>query len=855
MSEREPAGEPSEGRRRLSKGDRLGPYEVLEALGAGGMGEVFRARDPRLRRDVALKVINPARARPESVERFEREARAAAALNHPNILAVFDVSIEGPVPYVVSELLQGESLRARLDRGPLPYHKALDYGIQIAQGLAAAHGKGIYHRDVKPANVFLTHDGQVKLLDFGLAKLTIPDSLQDSGEPTVPDLSHPGHALGTVGYMSPEQVLGEEVDHRADIFALGAVLYEMLTGQRAFQRATPYETMYAVRREEPEDPLAVNPSLAPGAAVAVRRCLEKSREERFQSARDLAFHLNQLAQSTTGSQPIQPRAISRRRLLVPGVVAAVAVLSALAWLWPEPTSTPSFLQLTFHRGRIGGARFAGQSVVYSETLGLDRPEVSLKMAGGPEARRLGYVDADVLAACSGELVLSMRRRFSGGGRLIGTLALAPLGGGTPHEILENVEDADCEAGSDRLVVARARGLSEESHLEFPVGHTLYRSPGSLHEPRLSRDGRHVAFREDTTGLGPGGQIVVVDRDGEVVLRTREWTRARGLAWSSEGHEVWFTAAEGRANRALRAVRLDGRERLVHEGPGSLTLWDAAPDGRVLITRDDERVVVVGQPPGATREIDLSWFDRGGLGALSSDGRLLVLGDRFGIYLRDTDGSPATKLGSAEGFPDDLSPDGSLVLATTLSLAGLFLVPTGPGEVRALPIEGIQFYGSYWFPDGHRILVNGRAPDRKLRSYITDVSGRALEPITEEGTWTTAISPDGEQLATIADEGGITLWPVAGGPPRPVPGSEEGDRPVGWTEDGESLWIFRRSEVPAHIDRLEIATGRRERWRALVPADAAGVYSILDLRITPSGHSYFYNYRQTLSELYEVRGLR
>jgi Tol biopolymer transport system component len=819
------------------------------------MGEVFRARDPRLRRDVALKVINPSRARPESIKRFEREARAAAALNHPNILAVFDVSIEGPVPYVVSELLQGESLRARLDRGSLPYHKALEYGIQIAQGLAAAHGKGIYHRDVKPANVFITHDGQVKLLDFGLAKLTIPDPLQDSSEPTVPEISHPGHALGTVGYMSPEQVLGEEIDHRADIFALGAVLYEMLTGHRAFQRATPYETMYAVRKEEPEDPLVINPSLAPGAAVAVRRCLEKNREERFQSARDLAFHLNQLAQSTTGSQPVHAEPASGRRLAIPAILAFGALVGALAWLWPEPTSTPSFLQLTYHRGRIGGARFAGQSIVYSETLGLDPPEVSLKLAGGPETRRLGYADADVLAACSGELVLSMRQTFYGGERFIGTLATAPLGGGTPHEILEDVEDADCEAGGDRLVVARARGLSEESQLEYPVGNTLYRSPGSLHEPRLSHDGRHVAFREDTAGLGSGGQIVVVDRDGEVVLRTRDWTRARGLAWSPEGDEVWFAAAEGRANRALRAVRLDGRQRLVHEGPGSLTLWDVAPDGRVLITRDDERLVVMGRPPGATSEVDISWFDRGGLGALSRDGRLLVLGDRFGIYLRRTDGSPAAKLGSAEGFPDDLSPDGSLVLATTLSGDELFLVPTGPGEVQPLPIEGVQFYGSLWFPDGHRILVNGREPGRKLRSYVTDVSGRRLEPITEEGTWALSISSDGERLAAIADEGGITLWPVAGGPPRVVPGSEPGDRPVRWSEDGESLWIFRRGEVPARIDRLDIATGRRERWRTLVPSDAAGVYSILGLRITPSGHSYFYNYRQALSELYEVRGLR
>ena len=214
----------------LATGHRLGPYEIVEALGAGGMGTVYRARDPRLRREVALKVISASHVRPESIERFEREARAAAALNHPNILAVFDVSIDGPVPYVISELLEGESLRSRLDRGSLPYRKALECGIQIAQALAAAHAKQIYHRDVKPANVFLTADGRVKLLDFGLAKLPAPDASELSQQSTSPELSRPGHAIGTAAYMSPEQVLVQEVDHRSDIFALGAVLYEMLTG-------------------------------------------------------------------------------------------------------------------------------------------------------------------------------------------------------------------------------------------------------------------------------------------------------------------------------------------------------------------------------------------------------------------------------------------------------------------------------------------------------------------------------------------------------------------------------------------------------------------------------------------------
>ena len=334
----------------FTPGSRLGPYEIVGAIGAGGMGTVYRAHDARLRRDVALKVISASFVRPDSVERFEREARAAAALNHPNILAVFDVSIDGPVPYVVSELLEGESLRARIDRGPLPYRKATEIAIHVAQALAAAHAKRIYHRDVKPGNVFLMSDGRVKLLDFGLAKLPPPDSVDLSQQSTTPDLSHPGRALGTAAYMSPEQVLAQEVDHRSDIFALGSVLYEMLTGARAFQRPTAVETMSAVLRDEPPDVLALNPAVPPAAVATVRRCLEKNRDERFQSARDLAFHLQQLLQSTSGSYPLPPLPTRRRRILLGAGFAAVAVAGVVAALpgsscarrrRPRSSSSPS----------------------------------------------------------------------------------------------------------------------------------------------------------------------------------------------------------------------------------------------------------------------------------------------------------------------------------------------------------------------------------------------------------------------------------------------------------------------------------------------------------------------------------
>ena len=820
------------------------------------MGAVFRARDTRLRREVALKIIHPSLVKPEYVERFGREARAAAALNHPNILAVFDVNIEPPQPYVVSELLEGESLRTRLDRGSLPYRKALEYGIQTAQALAAAHAKGIYHRDVKPGNVFLTTEGRVKLLDFGLAKLRTPSFAEFSDDATASDLSGHGRAIGTVGYMAPEQVVGGTIDHRSDIFALGAVLYEMLTKARAFQRSSAGETMNAVLKEEPEDPLALNPSLSSAAAAAVRRCLEKNPEERFQSARDLAFHLQQIAQATTATHPILTALAPTRRLFSAAAFAGLALAAALAWwLMREPQAALIFQQLTFHRGRIGGARFAGQAIVYSQALGL-QPVVSLKLAGSHEARPFDYTGADVLATRSGEIALSLHRRFIGGERFVGTLALAPLGGGAPHEVLENVEDADCEARGTAFVVARTKGSGAGSELEYPVGQVLYRTSGSIHSPRLSRDGRYVAFLEDPAGLGTGGRILVVDRDGKETLRTRDWERARGLAWSPEGTEVWFTAAKERAaNRALRAVDLAGRERVVHEAPGSLTIWDVAPDGRVLLTREDERMAVVGVPPGGMSERDLSWFDSAGLASLSSDGGVLLFGDRFGMYMRPTNGSPAVKLGAAAGYPDDLSPDGTLVLATSESTNELSLIPTGPGQPRSLVVEGLQsFSGSQWFPDGRRILTNARSVDHGARSYVIEVSGGTPRAVTDQGTWALSISPNGGVLAAITPRG-ISLWPVEGGPSRAVPGSQPGDRPVNWSSDGKSLWIFRRGEVPTQIDRLEIASGKRTPWKTLVPPDAAGVNSIDEFKVTRSGHSYFYSYRRTLSELYEVRGLR
>src|SRR5271155_2988490 len=322
----------------LTTGTKLGPYEIVSPLGAGGMGEVYRAKDTRLGREVALKVLPESIARDGGrLHRFEQEARAVAALNHPNILAVFDIGQFNGMPFFVSELLQGESLRAALDRGSLPQRKAIEYGVQIAQGLAAAHDKGIVHRDLKPENIFVTKDGHIKILDFGLAKLADPapgaasehDGLTRTSSHTVP-----GEVMGTASYMAPEQVRGQLADPRTDIFAFGAVLYEMLSGRRAFRRDTPAETMTAVLREDPPELSDASHPVSPALDRIIRRCLEKNPEQRFRSARDLSFALGALSGSdASGAAKIANAQAPRKQPLALWFAVAAILIAACAVTW------------------------------------------------------------------------------------------------------------------------------------------------------------------------------------------------------------------------------------------------------------------------------------------------------------------------------------------------------------------------------------------------------------------------------------------------------------------------------------------------------------------------------------------
>jgi eukaryotic-like serine/threonine-protein kinase len=342
----------------LAAGTILGQCEIHSPLGAGGMGEVYRAFDTRLNREVAIKVLpESVSADPERLRRFDQEARAAAALNHPNILAVYQMATHGGASYMVTELLEGETLRERLIRGAIPLRTAVDYGSQIAHGLAAAHDKGIVHRDLKPENLFLTRDGRVKILDFGLAKLTLVRAVSEDERTVTLQATEPGLVMGTVGYMSPEQVRGQAVDHRSDIFAFGTILYEMVTGKQTFRKPTSAETMTAILNEDPQSVAQLAPSTPPGIQRVVHRCLEKNLEQRFHSAHDLAFALEAMSDSAISSAnrpPLQREKSSLVRTSILGATAA-AVLGALvlAYFRTRPEAIPKvsdYVQLT-HDGQ------------------------------------------------------------------------------------------------------------------------------------------------------------------------------------------------------------------------------------------------------------------------------------------------------------------------------------------------------------------------------------------------------------------------------------------------------------------------------------------------------------------------
>ncbi len=854
----------------LEPGTRLGPYEIIAAIGAGGMGEVYRARDPRLGRDVAVKVLPPALASdPDRLRRFEQEARAAGALNHPNIMAVHDVGAHAGISFVVTELLEGESLRLALAGGRLSSRRALDYAFQITRGLAAAHEKGIVHRDLKPENVFVTKEGRVKILDFGLAKLAMAEgsgALTES--PTVSAGTQPGAVLGTLVYMSPEQVRGRPVDSRSDIFSFGAVLYEMLAGRRAFAGDTAADTMSAILREDPPELSLGDGNISPALDRIIRRCLEKNPEARFHSAHDLAFALETMSAGAFGSgiapAPAAPAAYRprTRARLITAIAALLLALAAVAAGFLAGRSTgaegrttfPDFHRLTFRHGHITSARFApdGQTIVYAGAWDGKPAELFTTRAGATESRSLGLPSADVFSiSSSGEMAINLIRPV-GSSEI---LARVPLAGGAPREVSESIHAADWAPDGRDLAVIRS--VTGRRTLEFPIGKVLYESP-DLYDLRVSPRGDRIAILE---GNGEIGSLSVLDLTGRktpLVGMGLAWS----LAWAPSGDEIWLILSRGGGGPSLHAVALTGKVREIFRSPGMLGFFDLFRDGRVLMSHATWRAGMYWLRAGEAREQDVSWLDWSTAVDLSADGKtLLFYEEREGgdaVFLRRGLDESAVRLSDGHGLA--LSPDGRWVLADlgpdATAASRLVLLPTGAGEPKTLDIGPIvSVYGGRFFPDGKRVVFWGAEAGKSRRLWVRELAGGELRPISPEGEGLAcAVTPDGRTVAASLD-GQIRLFPVDGGEPRVMPGQEAGDRPICWDEDGQSLYVYHPMDLPLKVYRVDVRTGGRDLWKSIDPTDTAGADRIGNLLLAPAAGSYTYSVHRSFSDLYVIEGLQ
>ena len=880
----------------LTTGTRLGAYEIIASVGSGGMGEVYRARDTRLNRDVAVKVLPPGFADdPDRRARFEREAQAVAALSHPNIVAIHDTGLQPPVAdgqgtivkpllYVVMELLSGQTLRERLVAGAIPVRKAVDIAVQIARGLGAAHGKGLVHRDLKPENVFLVEDGQVKILDFGLARqATTPDH---SGASQTIAATDPGTVMGTVGYMAPEQVRGQAVDARADVFAFGAVLYEMISGTSAFRRETAADTMTAILTQDPPELVGSRPDFPASLDRIIRHCLEKNPNERFQSARDIAFALEALSGSNTSTTSASglmaassAPAPTPKRGLSPVIVAALVLAALLAGVFgakamqPAAAESLKFTMKTFEPQSIFNGRFMpdGETVVFSSALTGNLPNLFEIRAGTLEARRFGPPDTHLLSISSkGELAVLTNAVYRNHRLFMGTLARMTLEG-APKPWLEGVREADWNP--DGTTLAIIRDVNGRDVLEYPIGTKLYEASGYLSDPRVSPDGTRVAFMEHPARFDDRGFVKVVDASRTVTTLAGEYWGEEGVAWSRDGKSVYFAgsaiAGEGRAagemSYQIYQVLADGKTPAAFAltSPGDFTIYDIAPDGRWLASRDEVRYGVVARGAGEAEERDLTWLNKSWAPRLSPDGQRLMFSDGnagsdYAVVWRKTDGSPIVQLGPGDAG-GGWSPDSKWALGIVTSSSKLVAYPIGAGEQRVIKTDPVtQLQDASWLPDSKSIVIFGTEPGKPPRYYRVSMSGGAAVPILPENVSSALFAPNGEIAVGQNPDGGFAIYSVAGGPARPIAGLDQTDEPIAFSEDSQTIFVQKTGRrLPAVVDRLDLATGKRTMFKEFAPANRAGVVGVYVAGpvMKSDGTQYAYGYVRRPSVLFVVKGER
>ena len=839
----------------LELGTMVGPYEIIAPIGAGGMGEVYRALDRRLGRSVALKVLPASVVSDETrLRRFEVEAKAVAELSHPNILAIFDFGREGDIVYAALEFVEGSTLKSVLAAGSLSPRKAADYARQIVLALAAAHARGVLHRDIKPDNVMITDDGRVKLLDFGLAR-RVEASQGDTT--SIAGLTDPGKVLGTFGYMSPEQVRGGTVDERSDLFAVGVVLYEMLAGEPPFGRSDRADALAAVLRDDP-------PSLPPAVPTSlqriVQRCLEKAPAQRYQSAADLAFSLEAFGGSGVSGAatpvPETPQPIRRRQLGAAILTSVIAVAAAAGWAvdhWlTRPTPAPTFSRVTYRRGLVFRGRFApgGTSIVYDASWEGRPMDVFDSALGSQDSRPRGLAPSVLLAiASSGDLLILQSPRVLNHYIRVGKLATATPSG-SQRLLADGVSSADWTPGSRELVVSKQDGA--EWVVEWPLGHVVYRSASSISDVRVSPAGDRVAWLERKTI--EESAIVLADRQGRASVLASAGTGPGGLAWTPNSREVWFTASKSvaLADIEVRASTLDGRSRVILDLPGGVRILDIAPDGRVLVSRPRESGELVIEDSGVPRTN--GWLSSSAIKDLSDDGSQVLFTEDglvgFDLFLRPTTGGPAINLRAGLVWARArLSPDGLRVASRQTD--HILVIPVKSGNEVSVPASGQV---AAWLADSRRLLL-WSPEDRGGRPAIVAIDASTPEVVQEIPCERLPILVDSGNAIACVSDGAITVRAISGGATRRITPTRPLGSLIGASADGRSIFSLAPDALPASVLAIDMASGRVSVAREPKVPDATGVWRVGPMLLTPDRRVLAYSLGRQLDELYLYTGLR
>ncbi len=816
------------------------------------MSVVYAATHVETGLPAAFKVLSEkAFTDPDHRRRFLAESRAATSLHHDNIVRVHEtgsVELDGAtVQYIAMDRIDGESLEARLRRGAVPHREAARISVAIAAALDSAHAAGIAHRDLKPGNVMIARDGAVKVLDFGLAKrIGFQAAAGAQTEAIAESVTIAGTIVGTVAYMAPEQAEGKPVDHRADIFSLGAVLYEMLSGRRAFGGDSQLVVISAVLAKEPE-PLPE--SVPAGLRRLVERCLRKDPRRRVQSMADVRAAIEDVLAETGAARGETSRRRIVGTLAGAGLGAAAGIGAARFHYRREPAN---FQRLTYRRGDVMYAQFGPNgAVVYSAAWDVEPPKLFVAQPGNREASPASVPPCNILSVSSkSELAILL------GSERLGTLAVVPFGGGTPKPVLENVGFADWAPDGDAMAIARR--TDRRFRVEYPIGAVLHESDRPNENVRVSPDGRSVAFFAIDNASGDYS-ITVCGPDRKARAISRGWRAAGGLEWSPGGRELFFSASRTGGEPAVHAVSMSGEERVVFKAPGWLHLMDIGPHGEMLMAAASSRLGIVAKTPFRNAPRDLAWLEASRVFDLSADGTELLFaelsygdGRNAAIYRRRTDGSPAVRVGV--GNRASLSADGKWAACVQAGDRGphLALLPTGIGEARVLAPDGIRYESAEPFADGRRLLCAGAEQGKGVRAWIRAIDGERPEPVTPEGVRATKLAP-GERAAVSIEQGRFTLRPFDGSAPRPIADAREGEAAVRWSGDGRHLFVAAQGSGSVSIARIEVASGRREKWLDLEPPEPGAVFWASPV-LSADGQYYAASFRRDTSDLYLVTGL-